>query len=245
MENSIDATGDGPVDAAFNAVKMLWPHKARLQLYQVHAVTEGTDAQATVSVRMRGGGAHRHRPGRRYRHDRGQREGLCERAEPAETASRDGRRRHRHQAGQHVFALTPGSRWNDQEDGQGRLFPFDEAQIDAFQVRKVARSAGSEIRWLRSAETTAASGIQIAGRISPHPSGSAHSQSRPAPRRRGKCLGSLKMIDRIDAATGAPHPHRRTGADKVLMGAPEADRLAVIAAENQPFRIADGKGGDI
>ena len=26
--------------------------KARLQLYQVHAVTEGTDAQATVSVRM-------------------------------------------------------------------------------------------------------------------------------------------------------------------------------------------------
>jgi 2-isopropylmalate synthase len=48
----IDATGDGPIDAAFNAIKMLFPHKARLQLYQVHAVTEGTDAQATVSVRM-------------------------------------------------------------------------------------------------------------------------------------------------------------------------------------------------
>ncbi len=46
------ATGDGPVDAAFNAVKELFPHEARLQLYQVHAVTEGTDAQATVSVRM-------------------------------------------------------------------------------------------------------------------------------------------------------------------------------------------------
>jgi 2-isopropylmalate synthase len=46
------ATGDGPVDAAFNAVKELFPHDARLQLYQVHAVTEGTDAQATVSVRM-------------------------------------------------------------------------------------------------------------------------------------------------------------------------------------------------
>jgi len=30
----------------------LFPHEARLQLYQVHAVTEGTDAQATVSVRM-------------------------------------------------------------------------------------------------------------------------------------------------------------------------------------------------
>ena len=46
------ATGDGPVDATFNAVKALYPHEARLQLYQVHAVTEGTDAQATVSVRM-------------------------------------------------------------------------------------------------------------------------------------------------------------------------------------------------
>ena len=45
-------TGDGPVDATFNAVKALFPHEARLQLYQVHAVTEGTDAQATVSVRM-------------------------------------------------------------------------------------------------------------------------------------------------------------------------------------------------
>ena len=52
VDHSIDATGDGPVDAAFNCVKMLYPHKARLQLYQVHAVTEGTDAQATVSVRI-------------------------------------------------------------------------------------------------------------------------------------------------------------------------------------------------
>jgi 2-isopropylmalate synthase len=46
------ATGDGPVDATFNAVKALVEHKARLQLYQVSAVTEGTDAQATVSVRL-------------------------------------------------------------------------------------------------------------------------------------------------------------------------------------------------
>lgn len=52
VDHSIDATGDGPVDAAFNCVKMLFPHTARLQLYQVSAVTEGTDAQATVSVRM-------------------------------------------------------------------------------------------------------------------------------------------------------------------------------------------------
>ncbi|HAY90777.1 MAG TPA: 2-isopropylmalate synthase [Rhodobacteraceae bacterium] len=51
-EGSTTAAGDGPVDATFNAVKALYGHKARLQLYQVHAVTEGTDAQATVSVRM-------------------------------------------------------------------------------------------------------------------------------------------------------------------------------------------------
>ncbi|WP_341367251.1 2-isopropylmalate synthase [Yoonia sp. BS5-3] len=46
------AAGDGPVDATFNAVKALFKHGARLQLYQVSAVTEGTDAQATVTVRM-------------------------------------------------------------------------------------------------------------------------------------------------------------------------------------------------
>jgi 2-isopropylmalate synthase len=50
--HAVTATGDGPVDATFNAVKQLYPHTARLQLYQVSAVTEGTDAQATVSVRM-------------------------------------------------------------------------------------------------------------------------------------------------------------------------------------------------
>ena len=52
VEQSTNQTGDGPVDAAFNCIKALVPHTARLQLYQVHAVTEGTDAQATVSVRM-------------------------------------------------------------------------------------------------------------------------------------------------------------------------------------------------
>ena len=46
------ATGDGPVDATFNAVKDLCPHDAKLLLYQVHAVTGGTDAQAEVTVRL-------------------------------------------------------------------------------------------------------------------------------------------------------------------------------------------------
>jgi 2-isopropylmalate synthase len=47
-----EATGDGPVDAIFNAVKMMVDHSANLTLYQVGAVTEGTDAQAEVSVRL-------------------------------------------------------------------------------------------------------------------------------------------------------------------------------------------------
>ena len=49
---SADATGDGPVDAVFNAIRAIVPHSAVLQLFQVHAVTEGTDAQAQVSVRL-------------------------------------------------------------------------------------------------------------------------------------------------------------------------------------------------
>lgn len=50
-----EATGNGPVDAVFNAIKLILPHEARLSLYQVHAVTEGTDAQAEVSVRLEDG----------------------------------------------------------------------------------------------------------------------------------------------------------------------------------------------
>jgi 2-isopropylmalate synthase len=49
---TIQASGNGPVDACFNAIKALVPNDAQLELYQVHAVTEGTDAQAEVSVRL-------------------------------------------------------------------------------------------------------------------------------------------------------------------------------------------------
>jgi 2-isopropylmalate synthase len=49
---SVGANGDGPVDATFNAIKKLAPHEAKLQLFQVHAVTAGTDAQAEVTVRL-------------------------------------------------------------------------------------------------------------------------------------------------------------------------------------------------
>jgi 2-isopropylmalate synthase len=50
--SKVKTSGNGPVDATFNAIKAMVPHAARLQLYQVHAVTEGTDAQAEVTVRL-------------------------------------------------------------------------------------------------------------------------------------------------------------------------------------------------
>ncbi|MDX1974746.1 MAG: 2-isopropylmalate synthase [Rickettsiales bacterium] len=44
--------GNGPIDATFNAIKALVPHHASLVLYQVNAITKGTDAQAEVTVRL-------------------------------------------------------------------------------------------------------------------------------------------------------------------------------------------------
>jgi 2-isopropylmalate synthase len=52
VHRTAKVTGNGPVDATFNAVRAVVPHSARLLLYQVHAVTEGTDAQAEVTVRL-------------------------------------------------------------------------------------------------------------------------------------------------------------------------------------------------
>jgi 2-isopropylmalate synthase len=55
-DRTAKATGDGAVDAIFNAIRELCPHTASLQLFQISAVTEGTDAQATVSVRLQENG---------------------------------------------------------------------------------------------------------------------------------------------------------------------------------------------
>ena len=49
---STEMTGDGPVDAIFSGIKELTSKTPHLQLYQVHAVTQGTDAQAEVTVRL-------------------------------------------------------------------------------------------------------------------------------------------------------------------------------------------------
>jgi 2-isopropylmalate synthase len=46
------ATGDGAVDATFNALRQAFPHEATLKLFSVQSVTEGTDAQARVTVRL-------------------------------------------------------------------------------------------------------------------------------------------------------------------------------------------------
>src|SRR4029079_18713214 len=47
-----ECEGNGPVDATFNCIKAIVPHDVVLELYQVHAVTAGTRAQAEVSVRL-------------------------------------------------------------------------------------------------------------------------------------------------------------------------------------------------
>jgi len=55
-QQTYESAGDGPVDATFRAIKAIVPHEARLPLYQVSAVTEGTDAQAEVTVRLEADG---------------------------------------------------------------------------------------------------------------------------------------------------------------------------------------------
>ena len=52
VRQTAKTTGNGPVDATFNAIKAIVPHEAKLLLYQVSAVTAGTDAQAEVTVRL-------------------------------------------------------------------------------------------------------------------------------------------------------------------------------------------------
>ena len=49
---SASTGGNGPVDAAFNAIRALFPHEAVLTLYSVGAITEGSDAQARTTVRL-------------------------------------------------------------------------------------------------------------------------------------------------------------------------------------------------
>ncbi|MEL6322816.1 MAG: 2-isopropylmalate synthase [Pseudomonadota bacterium] len=56
VAHTATSDGNGPVDAVFRAIRQIVPTSAKLDLYQVHAVTGGTDAQAKVSVRLKGEG---------------------------------------------------------------------------------------------------------------------------------------------------------------------------------------------
>ena len=53
---SCQSDGSGPIDAVFKAIKKMINFKANLVVYQVNAITKGTDAQAEVSVRLEDGG---------------------------------------------------------------------------------------------------------------------------------------------------------------------------------------------
>jgi len=51
-DEEIESSGDGPVDAIFKGISSLVKGNYDLQLFAVKAVTEGTDAQAEVTVRL-------------------------------------------------------------------------------------------------------------------------------------------------------------------------------------------------
>ncbi|MEE3159240.1 MAG: 2-isopropylmalate synthase, partial [Pseudomonadota bacterium] len=51
-EQTARAEGSGPVDATFKAIEQLIGSAASLQLYSVNAITQGTDSQGEVTVRL-------------------------------------------------------------------------------------------------------------------------------------------------------------------------------------------------
>ena len=90
---SAEATGDGPVDAAFNAVKALVPHE-RGPAALPGVRRDRRHRRAGHRVRADGGGRpHRVGPVRRHRHGGGQRARLRQRAQPSAGATRKGRPR--------------------------------------------------------------------------------------------------------------------------------------------------------
>jgi 2-isopropylmalate synthase len=55
-ERRADSQGDGPVDATFKAIESVAKSGAELLLYSVNAVTQGTESQGEVTVRLSKGG---------------------------------------------------------------------------------------------------------------------------------------------------------------------------------------------
>ncbi len=56
QEQKAQAQGDGPVDATFKAIESIAKSGAELLLYSVNAVTQGTESQGEVTVRLSRGG---------------------------------------------------------------------------------------------------------------------------------------------------------------------------------------------
>ena len=48
-----EASGSGPVDAAFKAIETIINSDTELQLYSVNNITSGTDSQGEVTVRLK------------------------------------------------------------------------------------------------------------------------------------------------------------------------------------------------
>jgi 2-isopropylmalate synthase len=55
-ERRAESNGDGPVDATFKAIELLAKSGSELLLYSVNAVTQGTESQGEVTVRLAKGG---------------------------------------------------------------------------------------------------------------------------------------------------------------------------------------------
>ena len=55
-EKNAEAQGDGPVDATFKAIETVAKSGAELLLFSVNAVTQGTESQGEVTVRLSKGG---------------------------------------------------------------------------------------------------------------------------------------------------------------------------------------------
>lgn len=56
-EQHAESQGSGPVDATFKAIESIASSTANLQLYSVNAITQGTDSQGEVTVRLEKPGA--------------------------------------------------------------------------------------------------------------------------------------------------------------------------------------------
>ncbi|MNZ84426.1 2-isopropylmalate synthase [compost metagenome] len=56
VEHKASSSGAGPVDATFKAIEAIAQSQANLQLYSVNAITQGTDSQGEVTVRLEKGG---------------------------------------------------------------------------------------------------------------------------------------------------------------------------------------------